>query len=129
MNKQTNKKVRYLGLSVMVAQVTDGHSKILLKREECLCLCISLYVFTHVCAGVRVCMSACTHMETRGQLQMSFFKGHCLKVSISVKRYHDHGNSYKGKHLIGDLHFQRFSPLSSWWNMVACRQTWCWSRI
>jgi hypothetical protein len=30
-----------------------------------------------------------------------------------VKRHHDQGNSYKGKHLTGaDLQFQRFSPLS-----------------
>jgi|UPI00001F6546 hypothetical protein len=34
---------------------------------------------------------------------------------ITVKRHHDHSNSYKGKHLIGaGLQFQRFSPLSSW---------------
>jgi hypothetical protein len=33
-----------------------------------------------------------------------------------VKRHHDHVNSYKRKHLIGaGLQFQRFSPLSSWW--------------
>ena len=39
-----------------------------------------------------------------------------VRVSIAVKRHHDHGNSYKGKHLIGSgLQFQRFSPLSSWW--------------
>lgn len=25
----------------------------------------------------------------------------CLRVSIVMKRYHDHGSSYKGKHLIG----------------------------
>jgi hypothetical protein len=32
-----------------------------------------------------------------------------------VKKYHDHGNPYKGKHLIGaGLPVQRFSPLS-WW--------------
>ena len=36
--------------------------------------------------------------------------------SIAVKRHHDHGNFYKGKHFIGvNLQFQRFSPLSSWW--------------
>lgn len=34
-----------------------------------------------------------------------------VRVSIAVKRHYDHGNSYKGKHLI---QFQRFSPLSSW---------------
>ena len=32
-----------------------------------------------------------------------------------MKRYHDQGNSYKGKHSIrAGLQFQRFSPLSSW---------------
>jgi hypothetical protein len=34
---------------------------------------------------------------------------------MAVKRHHDQGNSYKGKHLIGaGLQFQSFSPLSSW---------------
>jgi hypothetical protein len=34
----------------------------------------------------------------------------------SVKRQYDHGNSYEGKHLTeAGLEFQRFSPLSSWW--------------
>ena len=33
-----------------------------------------------------------------------------------MKRYHDRGNSYKGKYLIrAHSQFQRFSPLSSWW--------------
>jgi hypothetical protein len=39
-----------------------------------------------------------------------------VRVSIAVERNHDHSNSYKRKHLIGvSLQFQRFSPLSSWW--------------
>ena len=39
-----------------------------------------------------------------------------LRVSIAVKRHHDHGNSYKGKHFTGaSLQSQRFSPLLSWW--------------
>ena len=34
-----------------------------------------------------------------------------------MKRHHDQGNSHKGKHVIGvGLEFQRFSPLSSWWD-------------
>jgi hypothetical protein len=42
-----------------------------------------------------------------------------------VKRHHDHGNSDKGKHLIGaGLQFQRFSPLTScqeaWWQAGRC---------
>ena len=46
--------------------------------------------------------------------------GQCLTSvpvlgSIAVRRHHDHGNSYKEKHLTGTgLQFQRFSPLSSW---------------
>jgi hypothetical protein len=33
-----------------------------------------------------------------------------------VKRDRDQGTSYKGQHLIGaGLQFQRFNPLSSWW--------------
>jgi hypothetical protein len=41
----------------------------------------------------------------------------CVSVRdyIAMMRYHDQGNSYKGKHLIeAGLQFQRFSPLSSW---------------
>jgi hypothetical protein len=39
----------------------------------------------------------------------------CLSPSfIAVKRHHDHGNSYKGKHFTGaGFQFQRFNPLSS----------------
>jgi hypothetical protein len=34
---------------------------------------------------------------------------------IAVKGYHDQGNTYQCKHLIGaGLQLQRFSPLSSW---------------
>ena len=39
-----------------------------------------------------------------------------VRVFNAVERHHDQSNSYKGKHLIGaGLRFQRFSPLSSWW--------------
>ena len=39
----------------------------------------------------------------------------CLRVSMAVKRHHDHNNSHKGKCLIGPgLQFQRFRPLLSW---------------
>ena len=43
----------------------------------------------------------------------------CLGLSFTaVKRLHDQGNSYKGKQLIGaSSQFQRFSPLSSWWEV------------
>jgi hypothetical protein len=38
-----------------------------------------------------------------------------VRVSIAVKRGHDHSNSYKGKYFIkAGFQFQRFSPLSSW---------------
>ena len=41
---------------------------------------------------------------------------HLSWTFIAVKNHHDHSNSYKEKHLIGaGLQFQRFSPLSSWW--------------
>ena len=44
---------------------------------------------------------------------------HCSLLSqgfVTVKRYHDQDNSYKGKHLIGAcLQFQRFSPSSPGW--------------
>ena len=37
-----------------------------------------------------------------------------VRVSIAVKRHHDHGNSYRGKHVIGaGLQFHTFSPLLS----------------
>jgi hypothetical protein len=41
----------------------------------------------------------------------------CLSLSfIDVKRHHDQSTFYKGQYLINVvLQFQRFSPLSSWW--------------
>ena len=48
-----------------------------------------------------------------------------LVYVMTVKRHHDQGNSYKGKHLIeAGLQFQRFSPLSSWWE-ASCSLPWC----
>lgn len=42
--------------------------------------------------------------------------GVLVKVSITVKRHHNHSNSYKGQHLIGaGLKFQRCSPLLTLW--------------
>ena len=36
-----------------------------------------------------------------------------VRVSIAMKRQHDPGKAYKGRHLIqSDLYSQRFSPLS-----------------
>jgi hypothetical protein len=43
------------------------------------------------------------------------FEPRYLRVSIAVKKHHDHGNMYKGRCLIGDgFQFQMFSPLSIW---------------
>ena len=49
---------------------------------------------------------------------------------VAVKRHHDQGNCYKGKHLIGaGLQFQRFSPLSQQEaGQFAGSQTWYWRR-
>ena len=44
-----------------------------------------------------------------------------FRVSIAMKRLHDHDNSYKGKHLIGRPTVQIFSPLSSCWDMAMYR--------
>jgi hypothetical protein len=45
-----------------------------------------------------------------------------------VKRHHDHGNSYKGQHLIwGWLTVSEVqSMIVMTGSMVACRQMWCW---
>jgi hypothetical protein len=41
-----------------------------------------------------------------------------------------HGKFYNEKHLIGTgLHVQRFSPLLSWQDVKAYRQTWCWRKL
>ena len=42
-----------------------------------------------------------------------------LSVSIAVKRYRDHINSYKGKYLIvvAHLHFRGLISLSLWWEV------------
>jgi hypothetical protein len=58
------------------------------------------YLITCVC--VCVCMFVCMCVK---------YNCHC--VSAAVGRHHDHGNSYKGKHLIG-LQFQRLSLLLLW---------------
>ena len=52
-----------------------------------------------------------------------------VRVSIAVKRYNDHGNFLERKNIyLGGLKIQRFSLLSSWCGMVACRQTCCWRK-
>jgi hypothetical protein len=50
-----------------------------------------------------------------------------VRVSIAVKRHHDHSNSFKGKHFIGSwLTDQRCSSLwqEAWWHIG--RHGWCW---
>ena len=50
-----------------------------------------------------------------------------VRVSIAVKKHDDHGDSYKEDiKLRVSLTVQRFSPLSSWWEMALGRQTMCW---
>ena len=48
-----------------------------------------------------------------------------VRVSVTVKRHHDHSNSYKGKVFNWDgLHFQKFSPLSSFYICSGDGMTW-----
>ena len=49
-------------------------------------------------------------------VDLAMGQGYCISHRpTAAKRHHDHGNSYKGKHLIeAGLEFQRVSPLSSW---------------
>jgi hypothetical protein len=53
-----------------------------------------------------------------------------VRVSIALKRHHDHRNSYKRKHfidvnLVSEVWFSIFMAGS----MTACRQIRCWRRI
>ena len=54
-----------------------------------------------------------------------------VRVSITVKRYHDHGNSYKGKHLIEVAAYSSEvqSIIIMARSMVSCRQTWYWLHL
>ena len=50
-----------------------------------------------------------------------------VRVSIAVKRHHDHDNSYKGKHLIRVAYYNaeiQFIIIITG-STAACRQTWC----
>jgi uncharacterized membrane protein YhaH (DUF805 family) len=52
------------------------------------------------------------------------------QCSIAVERLHDHGNSYKRKHLIGvGLHSEVKTIIIISGSMVAHRQTWCWKNV
>ncbi|KAL6087260.1 hypothetical protein STEG23_021152 [Scotinomys teguina] len=52
-----------------------------------------------------------------------------FRVSIAMKTHHDRSNSYHGKYENRWLTVQKFHPLSSFWDEVACRQTWYWRGI
>jgi hypothetical protein len=44
-----------------------------------------------------------------------------------MSRSHDHGNCYKGKHLIeAGLQFRGLINYQHGGGMAGCRQTWCW---
>ena len=65
-------------------------------------------------------------LEAKNSLEMEFWALDNLavldRVSIAVKRHHDQGNSYKGQHFRGSVHYHHGG------NMVASRQTQCWRR-
>lgn len=52
-----------------------------------------------------------------------------LMGSIVVKRYHDMTMANlimeKAFNLDGGIHFQRYSQISAWCNLMECRQKWC----
>lgn len=51
-----------------------------------------------------------------------------VRVSIALKKHYSHSNSNKRKTFNwGGWHFLKCSPLSSCWNVAACRSTWYWS--
>lgn len=51
----------------------------------------------------------------RERNNMSPKMGVVIRVSLAVKKYHDHDNAYKINHLIeAGLQFQKSSPFSSW---------------
>jgi hypothetical protein len=73
--------------------------------------------------GYRKCQILLTSMVIPQQSKIHHWTGSinqgrvCLSLGlIAVNGHHDQSNSYTGKHFIrAGLQFQRFSPLSSWW--------------
>jgi len=64
-------------------------------------------VYVHICKSTHVNPGAYVYVGQRTIV--------LVRVSFAMKRHHDQGNFYKGKHLIGaGLQFQKFSPESSW---------------
>ena len=98
------------------------------------CMCTCVYVCAHACGGQRSALgcssfraSACVALQPQSLFipvmyfhqQVHISQTPCFNLDvIAVKGQHVQGNSYNRKHLIGaDLQFQRFSPLSSWWEV------------
>ena len=49
-----------------------------------------------------------------------------VRVSVAARRHHDHGNSYKGKHLIGVAYSSEVSTITVMvGSMAALGQAWC----
>jgi hypothetical protein len=56
----------------------------------------------------------CLYQQRKEELTEQIKQNNGILMIIAVKRHHDQGISYKGKHVIGPgLQFQSFSPLSS----------------
>ena len=68
---------------------------------------ICVYVHLCVCECVSVCVSLCVCVSVHVWLYRLLGRQEwCLRASISVKRYHDHSNSYKRKHFIMEASLQ-----------------------
>ena len=86
----------------------------------------------HMADGLQLCLAALRSLPQKCILRMSSssqVQPHVLvRVSMAVKRHCDHSNTLIMETFNCDdlLTVQRFSLLSPWWEMVACRQTWCW---
>lgn len=80
--------------------------------------------------AAHTCRPSTEEVETEGCLRLAVQAASMVssrpcvlvRVTTAVKRYHDRGDSYKGKPLTGaGSQSQRFTSLSSWWG--AWRQT------
>ena len=79
---------------------------------ECTCdMCTCMCVQVHVCISLRYCV--------------------LVRVSIAVKRHHDHSSSCKEKHFtevaVYSSEVQPIMILTA--NMAAHRLTWCWLHL
>lgn len=48
-----------------------------------------------------MCVCVCIHSTAHIWKLEDNFTELCLSVSIAMKKHHDHGNAYRGNHLIG----------------------------